>query len=87
MKKVAYAVFNNHKNGDYKPYVLKTVDGGTNWTALNANLPKRGTSYTIAEDHVDPNLLFVGTEFGLFFSSNGGGKWTQLKGGFAHHRS
>ncbi|MEM9719725.1 MAG: glycosyl hydrolase, partial [Bacteroidota bacterium] len=80
-RNTAYAVFNNHKNGDYKPYVLKTSDGGYTWTSLNANLPQRGTTYTIAEDHVDPNLLFVGTEFGLFFSANGGSKWTQLKGG------
>lgn len=78
---VAYAVFNNHKNGDFKPYVLKTTDGGNSWTSVTGNLPKRGTSYTIAEDHVDANLLFVGTEFGLFFTSNGGKKWTQLKGG------
>lgn len=80
-KNVAYAVFNNHKNGDYKPYVLKTSDGGNSWTAITANLPKRGTSYTIAEDHVDANLLFVGTEFGLFFTSDGGKKWVQLKSG------
>ena len=80
-KNVAYAVFNNHKNGDFKPYVLKTSDGGNSWTAITANLPKRGTSYTIAEDHVDANLLFVGTEFGLFFTSDGGKKWIQLKGG------
>ena len=80
-KNVAYAVFNNHKNGDYKPYVMKTTDGGLTWKTINGNLPKRGTSYTLAEDHVDANLLFVGTEFGLFFSANGGTKWTQLKGG------
>ncbi len=80
-KNVAYAVFNNHKNGDFKPYVLKTSDGGSTWSAITGNLPERGTSYTIAEDHEDPNLLFVGTEFGLFFTNEGGRKWTQLKGG------
>jgi photosystem II stability/assembly factor-like uncharacterized protein len=76
-----YAVFNNHKNGDFKPYVFKSTDKGQSWQAISSNLPERGSAYAIAEDHVDPNLLFVGTEFGLFFSSDGGTHWTQLKSG------
>jgi photosystem II stability/assembly factor-like uncharacterized protein len=75
---VAYAVIDNHKRGDYKPYVLKTENQGRNWTLISNNLPERGTAHTIIEDHVDPNLLFVGTEFGLFFSNNGGDSWTEL---------
>lgn len=78
---VVYAAFNNHKNGDFKPYILKSSDKGQTWTAISNNLPERGSVYCIEEDHVDPNLLFVGTEFGVFFSSNGGEKWTQLKSG------
>jgi len=75
---VAYAVIDNHKRGDYKPYLLKTEDQGVSWQLISNDLPKRGTAHTIIEDHVDPNLLFVGTEFGLFFSNNGGSKWTEL---------
>jgi photosystem II stability/assembly factor-like uncharacterized protein len=75
---VAYAVIDNHKRGDYKPYVLKTENRGKSWTLISNNLPERGTAHTIIEDHVDPNLLFVGTEFGLFFSNNGGDSWTEL---------
>ncbi|MDX2246535.1 MAG: glycosyl hydrolase [Bacteroidia bacterium] len=76
-----YAAFNNHKNGDFKPYILKSSDKGQNWTNIAANLPERGSVYSIAEDHVDPQLLFVGTEFGVFFTRDGGQKWIQLKGG------
>lgn len=76
-----YATFDNHKMGDFKPYVYKSTDRGKSWTDISANLPANGTVYTIAEDHVDPNLLFAGTEYGAFFSSDGGKQWTQLKGG------
>ena len=75
---VAYAVFDNHKRGDYKPYVLKTENRGKSWTLISNDLPERGTAHTIIEDHVDPTLLFVGTEFGLFFSNNGGENWNEL---------
>ena len=78
---IVYALFNNHQNGDFKPYILKSADKGRTWNAISANLPTRGSLYAIAEDSVDPNLLFLGTEFGLYFSQDGGGRWTQLKGG------
>ena len=79
---VVYAVFDNHKRGDYKPYVLRSEDRGRSWESIVSNLPERGSAHTIVEDHVDPNLLFVGTEFGLFFSQDAGASWNQLKGGF-----
>jgi photosystem II stability/assembly factor-like uncharacterized protein len=75
---VAYATIDNHKRGDYKPYVLKTENRGRSWTLISNDLPERGTAHTIIEDHVDPNLLFVGTEFGLFFSNDGGQSWNEL---------
>jgi len=75
---VAYAVIDNHKRGDYKPYVLKTENRGKSWVLISNNLPERGTAHTIIEDHVDPRLLFVGTEFGLFFSNDGGNNWNEL---------
>lgn len=80
-KNVVYATFNHHRYGDFKPYIYKSVDQGKTWTALQNNLPERGTVYTVAEDHVNADLLFVGTEFGLFFSIDGGQKWIQLKAG------
>ncbi|MBL7817028.1 MAG: glycosyl hydrolase [Saprospiraceae bacterium] len=80
-KNVVYACFNHHRYGDFKPYVFKSTDGGKTWAAITGNLPERGTSYTIAEDHVNRDLLFVGTEFGLFFTAEGGKTWTQLKAG------
>lgn len=76
-----FALFNNHQNGDFKPYAMKSTDAGRTWTSINANLPPRGSTYAIAEDHVNPNLLFLGTEFGAFFSVDGGAKWIQMRGG------
>lgn len=78
---VIYAVFNNHKNGDFKPYVYRSADRGKTWKNIGAGLPERGSVYSLAEDHEDPNLLFAGTEFGVFFSNDGGGHWKQLKAG------
>jgi photosystem II stability/assembly factor-like uncharacterized protein len=75
-----YATFQNHKMGDFKPYVLKSTDRGGSWTSITGNLPERGSTWTFAEDHVKKDLFFVGTEFGIFFTSDGGKKWIQLKG-------
>jgi photosystem II stability/assembly factor-like uncharacterized protein len=76
-----YASFDGHSAGDFKPYLLRSDDKGKSWTSIAGNLPARGSVYAIAEDHVDPNLLFAGTEFGVFFTNDGGKRWTQLKGG------
>ncbi len=78
---VVYAALNNHKNGDFQPYLFKSTDQGKSWTAIQHDLPARGSVYAIAEDHENPNLLFVGTEFGVFTSVNGGENWHQLKRG------
>ncbi len=78
---VVYAVFNHHKYGDFKPYVFKSSDKGQTWTSISSNLPDRGSVYCIEEDHVDPNLLFVGTEFSTFFSNDGGNYWKKLSAG------
>ncbi len=76
-----YALFNNHQNGDFKPYPMKSTDTGRTWTSIKGNLPERGSVYAIAEDHVNPNLLFIGTEFGIYFTVDGGAKWVQMKSG------
>lgn len=76
-----YAAFDNHKNGDFKPYLLKSADRGRSWTSIAGDLPERGTVYALAEDHMSRDLLFAGTEFGLYFTSDGGRQWIRLKGG------
>jgi photosystem II stability/assembly factor-like uncharacterized protein len=76
-----YATFDNHKNADFAPYILKSTDAGKSWQSLKANLPATGPVLAIAEDHVNANLLFVGTEYGVFFTIDGGKKWIQMKSG------
>ncbi len=76
-----YASFDNHKMGDFKPYVLKSTDRGVTWQSISGDLPERGTVYALAEDPAVRGLLFAGTEFGVFFTPDGGGRWIQLKGG------
>ncbi|UCC48811.1 MAG: glycosyl hydrolase, partial [Gemmatimonadota bacterium] len=76
-----YAVFNNHKNGgDFTPYILKSTDRGRSWRSLTGNIPDRYIVWSIVEDHVNANLLFAGTEFGLFFTLDGGQHWIELTG-------
>ena len=76
-----YVAIENHQNADFKPYLFKSTDAGRTWTSIKNNLPANGPVWAIAEDHVNPNLLFVGTEFGLYFSIDGGQKWIQMRGG------
>jgi photosystem II stability/assembly factor-like uncharacterized protein len=76
-----YAVLYNYKDGDFRPYVVMSPDRGKSWVSIGAGLPQRGPTYTIAQDHVQPNLLFVGTETGVFVTFDGGSKWIPLKSG------
>jgi photosystem II stability/assembly factor-like uncharacterized protein len=76
-----YIAFENHQNGDFKPYVIKSADRGKSWVSLSGNLPENGAVYALAEDHVNSKLLFAGTEFGLYFTPTGGEKWIKLTGG------
>jgi len=78
---VMYATLNNHRRGDFKPYLFKSSDKGNTWVSISGNLPEQGSTFCLLEDHVDPNLLFAGTEFGVFFSNDGGKAWRQLKSG------
>jgi len=74
-----YATFDNHRNNDFKPYVLKSTDYGAHWTSITGNLPASGSVQVIREHPRNASLLFAGTEFGAFYSPNGGASWTQLK--------
>jgi photosystem II stability/assembly factor-like uncharacterized protein len=78
---VVYVAYENHQNGDFKPYLIKSSDKGKNWVNISGNLPETGGVYAIAEDHVNPKLLFAGTEFGLYFTQIGGEKWIKLNVG------
>ncbi len=74
-----YATLDNHRNNDFKPYVLKSTAYGAKWSPIGGNLPANGSVQVLREDLAEPNLLFVGTEFGVFYTALGGGSWTQLK--------
>jgi photosystem II stability/assembly factor-like uncharacterized protein len=75
-----YVAVENHQHGDFAPYLLKSSDAGFTWTSIVGDLPARGSVYAIAEDHVDPRLLFVGTEFGAYWSKDGGQHWSKIAG-------
>jgi len=75
-----YVVAENHQNGDFTPYLAKSRDGGKTWESIAGDLPARGSTYAIAEDHVDPRLLFAGTEFGAYWSKDGGQHWGKIAG-------
>jgi hypothetical protein len=77
----AYIALDNHKYGDFQPYLLKTTNRGKTWRSIGGNIPDRTLVWRIVQDHVKPELLFAGTEFGIYFSTNGGEVWTKLTGG------
>ncbi len=74
-----YAAFDGHQDNNFKPYVLKSTDYGQSWTSIASNLPDHGPVHVIVEHFRTPKLLFAGTEFGVFFTLDGGGRWLQLK--------
>lgn len=76
-----FVALNNWQRGDYAPYLVKSTDRGRTWTNITANLPARHNVWAVAQDHINGDLLFVGTEFGLFVSVDGGASYTALRGG------
>lgn len=76
-----YVTLDNHKYGDFKPYLIKSVNKGKSWTSINGDLPSRLVTWRLVQDHKKKSLLFAATEFGIYFTSNGGVNWIQLKGG------
>jgi photosystem II stability/assembly factor-like uncharacterized protein len=78
---VVYAALDNHKYGDYKPYLLKSTDKGKSWSLMNGDLPNRLLTWRLVQDHVDKDLIFAATEYGIYFTKNSGTNWIQLKGG------
>ncbi|MFM8534463.1 MAG: VPS10 domain-containing protein [Acidimicrobiia bacterium] len=78
-EQVMYSLYENTKNGDFKPYIYKSTNRGGSWESISSDLPANAPVLSFAEDHVNPNLLFVGTEHGLFFTVDGGKKWIRLR--------
>lgn len=77
---VVYATLNNHRSGDFKPYIMKSMDKGKTWSLITGDLKDSGAAFAIRQDHVNKDLLFAGTEFGCYFSNDAGIKWTKLAG-------
>ncbi|MFC2157120.1 hypothetical protein ACFLT9_04725 [Acidobacteriota bacterium] len=73
-----YVTFDGHRSDLFKPFVFKTTDFGKTWTNISSNLPEGGPVYVIQEDLKNKNLLFVGTEFAVFYSLTGGKSWTKF---------
>jgi photosystem II stability/assembly factor-like uncharacterized protein len=75
-----YVSFNHYQRGDFKPYLLKSTDRGMTWANVAGNLPDRHCVWSVVQDHVSPDLLFAGTEFGLFVTLDGGANWHKVNG-------
>lgn len=76
-----FASFDNHKRADFKPYLLKSVDYGKTWTSITANLPEDEPIYSIRQDHKNKDLIFVGTEYSLYVTLDGGKEWIKMNSG------
>ena len=76
-----YVLLDNHKFGDYKPYVYKSTDGGKSWKNIGDGVPDGFICWRLVQDHVDKNLMFLGTEYGIYVSVNGGNKWVKFSSG------
>lgn len=79
--KTIYLVADAHKIGDFTPYVYVSSDLGKSWRSIAGDLPKGTIVWSIQQDHVRPELLFVGTEFGIYWTPNAGVNWHKLAGG------
>ena len=75
-----FASADNHKMGDFTPYPLRSDDRGRTWRSIAGDLPDRHIIWSIQQDHVDPDLLFAGTEFGIYFTLDGGEHWMEMAG-------
>jgi photosystem II stability/assembly factor-like uncharacterized protein len=76
-----YASLDGHRSNDFKPYVLKSTDYGRTWNSISGDLPAEGSVQVVREHHRERNLLFAGTEYGVYFSVDGGAHWTRLGSG------
>jgi photosystem II stability/assembly factor-like uncharacterized protein len=77
---IVYIALDNHKFGDLNPYLLKSGNRGKTWQSIKGNIPARTLIWRLVQDHVKPNLLFAATEFGIYFTVDGGTRWIKLIG-------
>lgn len=75
-----YVAVDQHKNGDFSPYLYKSTNRGQSWRSITSNIPERHLMWRVVQDHVDPDLLFAGTEFGVYFTLDSGKRWVKLTG-------
>ena len=75
-----YVALDNHKEGDFNPYLFKSIDKGMTWKSISNNIPKRTLVWRMVQDPVKKNLLFAATEYGIYTSLNGGEAWQKLPG-------
>jgi len=80
-RNIVYAVIDLHKTGDFRPLIFKSTNTGKSWQSISGNLPERHIVWRLAQDPVRPELMFAGTEFGLFVTVDGGRQWVKLQGG------
>ncbi|HMP31460.1 MAG TPA: hypothetical protein PKD85_17800, partial [Saprospiraceae bacterium] len=64
-----------------KPYIYKSTDRGRTWKSMKGDLPERNFVWRLVQDHIQPNLIFAGTEYGLYVTLDGGNQWVKMKGG------
>ncbi len=76
-----YIAMDNHKYGDFTPYLFKSSDRGNSWESMSGDIPEKHLVWRIVQDYVKPELFFLATEYGIFFSVDAGEKWIKLKGG------
>ncbi len=76
-----YAAGDRHKEGDFTPYLFRSADRGRTWTSITGDLPARHLVWRVIQDHVEPRILFAGTEFGVWCTLDGGAAWLELSGG------
>lgn len=75
-----YVALDNHKEGDFNPYLFKSTDKGQSWQSISGNIPDRTLVWRMVQDPIKKNLLFAATEFGIYTSLNGGTSWQKLGG-------
>lgn len=76
-----YVALDAHKQGDYSPYLFVSRNGGKSWSKITKGIADKSYVWRIVQDHINPDLLFIGTEFGIYFTINRGDSWKQLKDG------
>lgn len=77
---VVFATFDHHKMGDFEPYVYRSDDRGRTWSSIRGDLGSPDVCYVLRQDHVDEDLLFLGTEYAAYFSVDGGDRWVEIAG-------